>query len=72
MMTSMFEWIQNHEALIRWLVAGSVATFVGSAVLVPVLVVRIPADYFAHRKRERTPWADHHPVVPWGIGLLNA
>ena len=38
-------------------------TFVATLVVVPWLIVRIPADYFAHRKRHRMPWADHHPVV---------
>jgi hypothetical protein len=48
-----------------WLGASSVLTFVGTLILVPWLVVRIPADYFAHQKRRKVPWADQHPVVRW-------
>ena len=42
---------------------ASVVTFVGTLIAVPWLVVRIPADYFAHGKRQRIPWADQHPLV---------
>ena len=59
----MMEWIGDHEALMWWLVAGSAVAFVGSLILVPILVVRIPADYFAHATRHHTPWSEHHPVV---------
>jgi archaellum biogenesis protein FlaJ (TadC family) len=50
----MIEWIKANDALFWWLAAASVVTFVGSLVLVPVLVARIPADYFAHHRRPRT------------------
>jgi len=38
-------------------------TFFGTLIAVPWLVVRIPADYFGHRRRRRVPWADQHPAV---------
>lgn len=50
----MIDWIKANDALFWWLAAVSVVTFVGSLVLVPVLVSRIPADYFAHSQRPRT------------------
>jgi hypothetical protein len=59
----MIEWIRAHEAVLWWLGATSVVTFLGTLIAVPLLVARIPSDYFAHRKRRRTPWADQHPVV---------
>ena len=37
--------------------------FIAGVIFVPWVVVRIPADYFAHRKRQRTPWDDQHPIV---------
>ena len=61
----MVEWIQTHETVLWSLVTMSVITLIATLIVVPLLVVRIPSDYFAHRKRHRTPWADQHPVVRW-------
>ena len=47
----MIDWIQSNDTIVWWLVATSAFTFIASLVLVPMLVVRIPADYFTHRKR---------------------
>jgi hypothetical protein len=59
----MVDWIQSHEVVLWWLAALSIATFVASLVLVPLLIVRLPADYFSGSRRHRTPWAEQHPVV---------
>ena len=59
----MVEWIQTHETILWWMAAASAVTFVGTLIAVPWLLVRIPTDYFAHRRRHREPWADQHPVV---------
>ena len=59
----MMEWIRAHDVAMWWLTLGSVVTFVGTLIVVPLVVIRIPPDYFAHRKRHRTRWASRHPVV---------
>lgn len=59
----MIEWIQTNETTLWWLAAGSVVTFVGTLIAVPWLIVRIPPDYFTHRKRQKVPWADQHRFV---------
>ena len=59
----MIEWIQNNETAFWWLVASTIITFIATLIAVPILVVRIPPDYFSRRKRHRKPWANHHPVV---------
>ncbi len=51
-----------------WLALGSALTFIGTLVLVPILVVRIPRDYFVSRKRRRSTWRSMHPVP--GLALL--
>ena len=48
---TMIEWVYSNETLVWWLVATSAFTFIISLILVPMLVVRIPADYFTHHKR---------------------
>ncbi len=41
----------------------SVVSLVGTVVVLPLLVVRIPPDYFLHRRREASATADRHPLV---------
>lgn len=50
-----------------WFVTFSVVTFIGSVLLVPWLLARMPADYFTHRKRHRTDWSNEHPFTRFMI-----
>ena len=59
----MVQWIRGHEIILTWLTAASIVVFVGSIILVPFLIVRIPSDYFARGKDHRKLWADQHSVV---------
>ena len=64
----MFDWLHTHEVLLGWLGAVSALMFVGSLLAVPWLVVRIPTDYFVHRRHFVDRWRSRHPLVR--IGLL--
>ncbi|MEN6556690.1 MAG: PGPGW domain-containing protein [Thermoguttaceae bacterium] len=59
----MFDWLRSHEILLGWLGAASVVMFVGSLLLVPWLVIRIPPDYFVRRRRQLDRQANRHPAV---------
>ena len=59
----MIEWLQNNETVLLWLAATTIITFMATLIVVPILVVRIPPDYFSRRKRHRKLWANHHPLV---------
>ena len=61
--------LHDHKEAMWWVAALSAAVFVGSLILVPWLVVRIPEDYFAKPRRPKTPFADTHPLMRW-IGLI--
>ncbi|MHA7834479.1 MAG: PGPGW domain-containing protein [Algiphilus sp.] len=50
-----FAWADAHSTLLWWLAAASVLMFVGSLIVVPWVVVRIPRDYFAHSERPDPP-----------------
>lgn len=65
------EWGRNHKTILWWLLVLSIVTFVGSLILVPWLVVRLPADYFSDAKRHKTPWSDQHPVVRWMMLIVK-
>ena len=64
----MFNWITIDETTIWYLVVFSIVSFIGTLLLVPVLVTRIPEDYFAEKKRHRwEPWAHEHPLIRWSL-----
>lgn len=55
------DWLDNHAVLLGWLATLSAVTFVGTLIVIPMLVVRIPEDYFLpHRRRRRLPWWEQH------------
>ena len=54
-----------------WLAAISAVTFVGSLAVVPILAVRIPADYFRREHRGPTPWRRRHPVLRLAVLVLK-
>ena len=56
-------WIQTHSVAVWWLGGLSIVTFVLTLIAIPIIVVRIPSDYFAHESREKTLWANRHPVI---------
>ena len=51
------------ESVIWWLVALSVVMFVGSLIVIPWLVVRIPADYFARSRRSGPAFLADRPAL---------
>ena len=61
----MLDWLRTHETLLWWLLAASAVTFVATLILVPLVIILLPSDYFADRKRHKTPWADQHPLIRW-------
>ncbi|HEY4131144.1 MAG TPA: PGPGW domain-containing protein [Gemmatimonadaceae bacterium] len=61
----MFDWIQDHEVLMWWLVGVSAVTFVATLVAVPWIVVRLPTDYFVPGHERARP--RRHPLVHLAI-----
>jgi hypothetical protein len=46
------EWVHIHETAFLWIGTLSIATFVGTLIIIPILIVRIPADYFKRKKQK--------------------
>jgi len=59
----MLEFAQTNATSLWWLASFSIITFIASLAVIPLLAIRIPPDYFTHRKRHRAPWANQHPLV---------
>ena len=65
--------ITEIKPLLPWLFTASLVMFLGTLVVVPMLIVRIPADYFLQGKPTEGSWRRQHPVVRYGLlGLKNA
>ena len=52
----MFEWFLNNETLVWWLVALSSVSLLGTLITVPIILVRLPEDYFSYPDRHHVPW----------------
>lgn len=72
----MFDLIKDYQLLLWWLAGASLAIFIASLFFVPAMIVRIPADYFAHEERPPSRWADRSPafrmMVLVGKNVLGA
>ena len=66
----MLGWIQKHETVSLWIAGASLVSFVATLAIVPWLVIRIPADYFAGQRRPETYKIRHHPIVAWLLLLI--
>ena len=53
----------------EWLIGVSLVLFIAALILVPALIVRIPADYFCHRHRQ--PVMVQHPLIRIVVAVLK-
>ena len=57
------DWARIHQALIGWLSVLSVATFFGTLFFIPMMVVRIPEDYFLYDKEHLRQYRRMHKAI---------
>ena len=62
-------WATENGSLLGWLAIISGVMFVATLVLIPILVARIPEDYFSGEHRHHGKTERSHPLVYWG-GLI--
>jgi len=61
------DWLGNNSTLLWWLFVASIGSFVLVLFLLPVIVVRLPADHFLKSRRERKERPGFGPLL-WRIG----
>lgn len=66
-MTGLYSFVAEHGWWIFWV---SVATFVTIVVMLPILVVSMPADYFVGDQRGDR-WTAHHPLVRITVRIMK-
>ncbi len=59
----MYEFIQTNANVLWILAVFSLITFFVSLAVVPFLLIRIPSDYFSHKKRQRPLVKNNNPFV---------
>ena len=66
------EWVRIHEIAFWWIGTLSMATFVGTLIIIPILVIRIPADYFKRKKQTPNRYYNQYAVICLiGLALKN-
>ena len=55
-------WSSEHPILLAWMWAGSLVTFFGTLLAIPMMVVRMPRDYFLYGKADLREYRKHHPL----------
>jgi hypothetical protein len=67
----MLEWLDNNEKLVGVVFAITMLTYLGTIIAIPILVVRIPADYFKHPDPPPDSWRDRHPAIRYSVLILK-
>ncbi|MCU0575931.1 MAG: hypothetical protein MUD15_03780 [Desulfobacterota bacterium] len=62
LLQSVSTWSQEHPVLLVWMWAGSLATFFGTLLVIPMMVVRMPRDYFLYGKADLREYRKQHPL----------
>lgn len=59
----MFAWLRMYATTFWWMGAFSLIMFIGTLIAIPILVARIPADYFTRSDRAGGREQTKHPVL---------
>ena len=62
-MDQIFNWMKENAALTWWLGAISLVMFAAGVILVPILIVRLPDDFFLRRESSPGSFRDQPPSV---------
>lgn len=64
-MEAITSWIQGHGELLRHLGTASLAMFVATLVVLPIVVAKLPEDYFVRHRRRPAGRTRRRPLL-WG------
>ncbi|MHC4547352.1 MAG: hypothetical protein ACYTEZ_01135 [Planctomycetota bacterium] len=59
----MLEWLEDRPELLWWAGALSLGTLAVSLLLIPVVIARMPHDYFVRRRPTSASWSGRHPLL---------
>lgn len=67
----MFDWIYNNEVLAWWLLVISIFSFLATLIAIPVILIRLPDDYFSSPDRHRIPWQSRNRFLRLPLFILK-
>jgi len=67
----MREWLDGQDALLWWMFGLSLGTLLLAALLMPVVVARMPADYFVRKEPPPGSWRGRHPAIRWSLRIFK-
>ncbi len=59
----MLDWFYNNETLLWWLFFFSIASFLITLITVPIVLIRLPKDYFSFPERHRIRWKNQNQFL---------
>lgn len=62
-MSALLAWLEAHRTAVWWLAGGSLFAFLVSLSVIPIVVVRMRADYFLCPAPPPDSWRRQHPAV---------
>jgi len=65
------DWVADNESIFWVIGVASVVVFFASLLVMPLLLARIPADYFAHEQRPPSRWAHHKSALRLAILIIR-
>ncbi len=71
MLDQLRHFVEKHSEWIAILGIGSFLTGVGSLLLIPWIIVRLPADYFNGPQRSLTAWKIEHPAMRLSVLIFK-
>jgi hypothetical protein len=64
------EWMSANRELLEWLGGGSLALLLLTLVVMPLVIIKLPEDYFIRDQRESVRESTHSPLLA-GVVLIK-
>ena len=71
MIAALLAWIDQHQHLAWWSAGISAVAFFGTLIAIPILVARMPANYFIEREPSADSWRSRHSAVRVTLRVLK-
>jgi archaellum biogenesis protein FlaJ (TadC family) len=71
MFDAFLSWIESHQTLTLVLAGASLLTFIGSILVLPVLVAAMPEDYFLDARRHQSRLQRLRPLIYLALRILK-
>lgn len=71
MLNEIMQWLTEHEQLIEQIGNASLVALAITVIALPIIVMKLPEDYFVNEKRELASQQRKHPVLWSAISMVK-